>query len=481
MLLTKYRHSIFITIFFILFSYNVIAANPNTNNNSYFEKINIPNKSQINTIKKTEGFNEDQSPTTLEINEADLLKNKDLLSRAIISAILTEDINAIHVLLPIYNKSEDKKEVLILQAEALQYTNQMEFKKSISCYRKLLSIYPNSIVFKMKLALNFSYDYQNIEAIETFTYIKNNFNLTTSETNLIESLISQIENRDSLSFSGGIAFIRDRNLNQVTNQEAIPIKGGYLIPPKREKGKGFSFNFEIKKNKSLSNNLYLLSGFETYGKFFIDNKSYNDITSRIYVGSGFKDAVLNINVKPFFEQRWFSNKPYMKKSGANIDIAYNISSNIQVSSYSEYGEKRYISQYDYLNGSSYLTFLSLLYIPSEKKYITFGVGKNYEKAEDKSDQYKLNNFRLGLGNNWTKNLSTYTGFSFSKRNYAEPFAFFDKRRDYEYRYNISIWDKRISYLGMIPKVTFLYEKNKSNNPLFNYSNRNILISIDKLL
>jgi len=71
---------------------------------------------------------------------------------------------------------------------------------------------------------------------------------------LIESLISQIENRDSLSFSGGIAFIRDRNLNQVTNQEAIPIKGGYLIPPKREKGKGFSFNFEIKKNKSVSYN-----------------------------------------------------------------------------------------------------------------------------------------------------------------------------------------------------------------------------------
>ena len=82
------------------------------------------------------------------------------------------------------------------------------------------------------------------------------------------------------------------------------------------------------------NGHYLTTTLQNYpwkvgGKYYWDNKKYNEFNARAGVGLGYQTARLEVSLMPFTEKRWYAGgssggkamKQYSKNSGARLDLS----------------------------------------------------------------------------------------------------------------------------------------------------------------
>ena len=83
----------------------------------------------------------------------------------------------------------------------------------------------------------------------------------------------------------------------------------------------FSYFAEAEKKWSLPHNYFTKFSIEGSGKYYWDNKKYNEFNGRVGAGVGYQTARFEISLMPFTERRWYaggssgneSMKQYSKK------------------------------------------------------------------------------------------------------------------------------------------------------------------------
>ncbi|MCI4038801.1 hypothetical protein MM808_29595, partial [Klebsiella pneumoniae] len=88
----------------------------------------------------------------LQIDGETLLKSPELLSRAMYSAVVSNNIAGIRVILPIYLQQAQQDKMLALYAQGILAQADGRVKEAISHYRELIAAQPDAPAVRMRLA-----------------------------------------------------------------------------------------------------------------------------------------------------------------------------------------------------------------------------------------------------------------------------------------------------------------------------------------
>ncbi|MCI4019179.1 hypothetical protein MM707_31440, partial [Klebsiella pneumoniae] len=121
----------------------------------------------------------------LQIDGETLLKNPELLSRAMYSAVVSNNIAGIRVISPIYLQQAQQDKMLALYAQGILAQTDGRVKEAISHYRELIAAQPDAPAVRMRLAAALFDNRQNEAAADQFDRLK--------AENLPPQLMEQVE------------------------------------------------------------------------------------------------------------------------------------------------------------------------------------------------------------------------------------------------------------------------------------------------
>ncbi|WP_191963621.1 surface lipoprotein assembly modifier [Neisseria zalophi] len=435
----------------------------------------------------------------LEVDEATLLANTDLLNRAMYSAVMVQNIPGIKVLLPIYEKwpQHDKEMAMFGRALVLQAEGQSG--KAVELYRQLIAEQPDSSIVRMQMAKALFEDQQNEAAADQFDRLRAEA-LPEEVLQLIESYRTALRRRDAWQFYGSINIAREQNINQAPEQQRIgrQLKGTECenyrkIYPGSDCFQGWTFDKPIdatgisyqagaEKKWSLNKGFYAKAGADLYGKIYRSYSRYNDSTARLSAGFGYADQRNDIGITPFHERRFYGNHAYSYSNGARIYWNRWIKPNLQSLTAFEAGRlknKRRVRSD--INNRLYSG--ALVYYPNARQNWLIGTDFYQDRnKEDRSDNFNRYGLRVGWGQEWNGGLSSRVQVGAARRLYQTP-SFFsqgERRSDKELYTSVSLWHRALHFYGITPRLTFSHSRTSSNDVYYNHKKNRMFIEMGKV-
>ncbi|PJG85765.1 surface lipoprotein assembly modifier [Conservatibacter flavescens] len=419
--------------------------------------------------------------TSLVLDRSELRKNPELIHRTFTPALLENNIAAMPILLPLYTELPDHDPHLATWGKAMLARQQGDFTQAIRLYRQLFALNPKIVALRYQLAQTLFLNNDNIAAKDQFEKLRAE-SLSPEFQQLIEKYLSALNQRDEWYIAASVNYLNESNVNNAPKSATIGQWKGW----ESESATGFAYFINTHKKWSWQNGFF--SKLELYGngKYYWDNKKYNELNLRLGIGIGYQNARNEFSLTPFHEKRWYAGgstgsnslKQFSQNSGLRLYMSHWLNTNWQISTAFEYGEQRYTSR-KYLNGNNYLASTSLLYLPNSEQYWLFGLDYQRENARDKDNAFQRKVLRLGWGQEWKWGLSTYFTLNYGRREYQAPDFFNIQQKNNEYYTQLSLWHRNIHFWGITPKLSLSYQKNDSNHPFYRYDKTRLFLEMSK--
>ncbi|WGE88857.1 porin family protein [Actinobacillus arthritidis] len=414
-----------------------------------------------------------------------LIQRPDLLSNALNLALLQGNTDTVEFLFPLYQKMPKRYQDsgFIKWSEAILARHYGDYTKTIQHYREILATYPEATAARLQLAIALFENNQYEASEDQFQKVRSD-NIPNEIKALTDKYLSAMSYRDRWNFSGGITYLNDPNIN---NAPKGGTRYGNWTAPKSESAQGFGFNFNIGKKWSWGNGFYNELRLDTNGKYYWNNKKYNEVSTRGNFGLGYQTARLNIALLPFMEQTWYAGgskssesiKRFSKSGGTMLETTYWISPQWQWNNAYEYAEMRYMDRL-HLNGNYHFISSGLTYLTNANQYWFTNLNYNRTSTRDKDDSYIRRGLNLGWGQEWNLGVSTRLSLSYAQKNYKAPMPIFSiTQRNKEYGVTASIWHRAIHYWGITPRLTYSFTKVKSNHTFYSYDKHRVFIEFSK--
>lgn len=434
----------------------------------------------------------------MEVDEKTLLDNPELLSRAMYSAVMTQNVDGIKVLLPIYRKWPKHDKEMAVFAQALVYQHNGQAAEAIKLYRILISAQPDSQIIRLQLAQALFDNQQNEAAADQFDRLKTE-QLPEPVLQRVEAYRQALRQRDSWQVYGGFNITREQNINQAPKNQRL---GRQLSKEECDKRRetnptsdcfdgwtfdkpinatGFNYQLGAEKKWSLKKGLYAKAGADVSGKAYRSYSRYNDATARTSTGLGYADQRNDVGITPFHERRAYGKHAYSYSNGARIHWnrwqTHSLQSLTAVEASRLKNQKRRRSDVNSLLASG-----SLVYYRNARQYWLGGADLYQERnKEDRSDDFNRYGVRALWGQEWGGGFSTRVQVGVAKRFYKTP-SFFsngEERRDKELNTSISVWHRALHYGGVTPRITFSHQRTSSNDAYYTNSRNRMFIELSK--
>lgn len=418
----------------------------------------------------------------VSMTKEELAQYPDLIVRGMIPAVLQNNGEVVELLLPLYENLTEKDPVLLEWAQAINARQQGDTAQAVQRYRSLFTQHSDILPLRYQLAQALFLNNDNEAAKDQFQKLRAE-NVTPETVDVIDQYLSALNKRDQWKFGGGVSFLNESNIN---NAPKAGTKIGNWQAWERESAQGYSYYLNAEKKWSLPNNFFAKLGLDGNGKYYWNNKKYNEFNARIGIGLGYQTARFEMAFTPFTEKRWYgggssgsdSLKQYSKNSGARIDVSYWLNEKWQLSSALEYGEQRY-NWRKHLNGNNYLFSNTLLYVPKSGQYWFAGLDYSRENTRDRDNAYQRTGARLGWGQEWPLGISSRLSLSYAKRTYKDIDFFSIRQKNDEYGATLTLWHRDFYFWGITPKVTWAYNKVSSNHPFYGYDKNRVYLDMSK--
>lgn len=409
---------------------------------------------------------------------------------SLLSVMLTEgNAEGLKELLPYYAETPNYDPSVIDWGNAIIQAKQGNLNEAVISYRELNTRLPNVKVLRFQLALALFYNRQYEAARSEFEKLRS---ATTSleDIQVINDYLKVINEQNRWNFNASASYIDDRNLNNAPEQgtQLIGSDGNsvtYTSP--RESGKGFDYNLSGDKRWFYNNKIFTSLNLSTYGKYYWDNKNFNDLTLGIGSGIGFQNSITEVELEPFYNRRWYGGgrngngklNVYADTTGINLKAKQWMSPKIRYQGLARYGKSSYVDEYNYNDGSDFLLANSVIYLPNVQQFWVFGADYSTKNANDPSSSFDRKGVRVGFGQTWPRGYSTSINFGYAKRNYEAADFFGIKRENKEYSTGLTLWNRGFSVLGLTPRLSWNYNKVNSNSPFEEYSKNNVSMEFTK--
>lgn len=442
-------------------------------------KLATPRLPQHETVEESTS-----KENTLSITKEELVKRPDLIIRGLIPALLQNNVDAVALLFPLYRQQQPAQQdpFLLAWGEAMMATHQGDYASAVQQYRELFAKRPEILQLRYQLAHALFLNNDNEAAKDQFQKLRAEVNDTSSQ-QMIDQYLIAINQRDQWKINGGISFLNESNIN---NAPKAGTRIGAWKAWEREQAHGLSYYVGAEKKWSLPHQFFAKLVLDGQGKYYWDNKKYNEFNARIGAGLGYQTANTELSFLPFTERRWYSGgssgsdamKQYSKNSGVRVDVTHWLNKSWQISTALEYGEQRYATR-KHLNGNNYLWSNTLLFLPYSGQYWYIGADYNRENTRDLDNAYQRKNVRLGWVQEWPFGISSRLSVAYARRVYKGEDLLGIRQKNKEYQTNVTLWHRNVYFGGITPKITWSYQKNDSNHPFYRYDKNRIYLEMSK--
>ncbi|WP_080737489.1 surface lipoprotein assembly modifier [Gallibacterium anatis] len=420
---------------------------------------------------------------TLSISKEELAKHPDLIIRALIPAVSQNNSEAVALLFPLYQQQANTDPTLILWCKAILAAKEENYQQSIDFYREIISHYPQITPVRFQLAQVLYLNYDNEAALDQFTKLRSE-PLSSITYQVIDNYINALKKRQSWRFYGGMSYVKDNNINNAPKPDT------YIRNWKAwdsESAEGFLYNLGASKQWEIKNSYFTQLDLDLIGRYYWDNKKYNELEFRTGLGVGYHNAYFETLLMPFTSKRWYgggasgshSLKEFSQNSGVRLSSSYWLNNQWKLANTLEYSEIRYKTR-KHLNGNRYFDDISLLYIPKSTQIWFIGTNYYRSNARDKDDAFNRVGIRIGWVQEWDLGLSTRLVFNYAQRRYLAAGRMFAKKQiDHEYSPQLTLWHRNLKFFGITPQITWEYNKVNSNNPFYSYDKHNIYFNFSK--
>lgn len=389
-------------------------------------------------------------------------------------AVSQGDMELVGQLLPIYKNSPTADSTLLEYGQALLMRHKGDVRQAIAILERLVANNPQHKPIKFQLAMTQAMDARHKSALASFADVKTDVELPKGLERQIEGYEKQLKDKYWQSNLG----FRYLDTDNVNNAPKAATYGNWQLPrPKSAHGVGYGIggggHYPIFDHVSVH---YGLVGF---GKYYWDNKDYNDHTTKASLGLGYQTAKHAFEVVPSLSYRRFGSEAYSNSTGLDLRHRTMVTPHMQVNHNVHINNVRHDSR-THLDGVDVSVSGAWVYgLPSPYRYVYGGYDVVFDNAKDNSDKSRQAGVRLGVGREWGKVVGDGS-LGVHERHYRGADLFQIKRKDHLYTANVSLWYKDWQYRGFVPKLVVAYEKTDSNHFMYDNDNREIYIALQKV-
>lgn len=445
---------------------------------------------QTNEMASVKPSFQKESEKIVRYTARELIENQELLEELFLNALISVNTSQLKGYSKLYRLVKNRDQSLIDWANAVLLRD-VDLNQSIEVYRNLITVFPDNPFIRFQLAETLFHN-QNFEsAKQQFEKLRASSN-NAKDIQVYNRFIENINRQDEWNFAFGFSFLNDKNLANSAKEGTVaylPNGSTLTYSTPRQSGQGLSAWINANKRWHSENGRYVAFDSSVAGKYYWDNKYYNEVNTQIGLGVGYANARWGVEFMPTFQKRWFAGgvsqgkslKSYMNTYGFDLSANYWLNQKFKYSLQYSYGDERYKSesnkrQYDGLAQS--LTH-SITYLPNIYQYwgLSFDIGQ--KKAKDLANAYRRAGVKVTWGQEWKNGLSSTISFGVAKRHYKVPSFIGVKQKNNEYFASASLWHKKVHYKGFTPKVTYNYTKTQSNVPIYQYDKHQVFFNISK--
>ncbi len=392
-------------------------------------------------------------------------------------------------LLPVYQQVPNYDPSVVDWGNAIITAKKGNLDEAVKMYRKINAQLPEVRILRFQLAMALFYNRQFDAAQSEFEVLRSEAP-TEDDVQAINKYLDAINSQDRWSFNGSVSYVNDSNITNAPEQgtQIIGPDGSVLTyTSPKESGKGLDFNVSGDRKWLFDNKIFTAVHLNSYGKYYWDNKDYNDITAGIGAGIGYQNAITEVEVGPFYNKRWYAQgrsgdgdlQSYADTTGIKLNVSQFLSPKLRYQGLARYAKSSYIDRYEFNDGEDWLLANTAVYFPNGQQFWTFGLDYSSRDSEDVSLAYDRPGLRVGWGQTWPKGYTTKVDLGYAERNYDGEDFFGIQRENKEYNAGITLWNRGFSLAGLTPRLSWNYNKVTSNSAFEEYDKNDVSIELTK--
>ncbi|WP_274572273.1 surface lipoprotein assembly modifier [Neisseria leonii] len=421
---------------------------------------------------------------TLAISKEELARRPELVVRALMAAVVQNNRTAVDLVYPLYQAlpAAHHDPQLTLWAQAVLARQQGDLRAGIAQYRRLLAETPELTAARLQLAAALFEDNQTEAAEDQFQKLR-----TLPDPNvrrIADTYLDALARRDRWTLSGSISYLNDPNIN---NAPKSGTRYGNWHAPETESAQGIGLNLNLGKKWSWGNGFYNELRIHAQGKYYWDNRKYNDAGGRASLGIGFRNAKWQAALLPFAEQSLYAGgrtgqtryKRFYRGGGATLEGSYWLSPQWQFTAGYEQMQLRYASR-RHLNGGYRQISGGIHYLPDATRLFFANLHYNRTDTRDRDDSFIRKGITAGWGQEWEQGLSTHVSLGFAQKHYQAPMPVFGiTQRNREWNAQAAVWHRAFHFKGITPRLTYGYNRVQSNHSFYSYAKHRVFVDFSK--
>lgn len=392
-------------------------------------------------------------------------------------------------LLPYYQQIEGYDPSVVDWGNAIIAGKKGNLDEAVSLYRKLNAELPNVKVLRFQLGMALFYNRQFDAAQSEFERLRIDTD-DKADLQAINGYIDAIKRQSRWNVGASVSYMNDSNITNAPEQGTVitrPDGSSLTYNTPRESGEGLNFSAYGDRKWLYDNKLFTALHLNTYGKYYWDNKNYNDVTAGIGAGVGYQNAITEVELQPFYNKRLYgqgsqgdgSLDDYTDTKGIKLSLNQWLGPKMRYQGLARYAETNYIDRYKFNDGEDILLANTLIFYPDGQQFWTLGADYSQRDSEDESLAYERPGFRIGWGQTWPKGYSTKFDVGYAKRDYKAQDFFGIQRENKEYNMGITAWNRAVSLFGLTPRISWNFNKVESNSAFEEYSKHDVSIELTK--
>lgn len=438
----------------------------------------------------TELPSDNSGPVMTKEESKSYLKTHPEEFEGLLSRLLKQgNAESLEELLPVYIQVPNYDPSVIDWGNAIIAAKKGNLDEAVRMYRKINAQLPEVKVLRFQLAMALFYNRQFVAAKSEFERLRGE---TTNDADIkvINNYIDAINKQNSWDFNASVSYISDSNITNGPKQGTnLDLGNGQSITysSPSESGKGIDFRLNADRKWLNDNKIFTAIHLNSYGKYYWDNKDYNDVTAGFGAGVGYQNAITELELVPFYNKRWYAQgangdgnlRTYSDTKGARISLGQFLSPKLRYQGLASYSQTDYIDRYAFNDGNDLLFSNTAIYFPNGQQFWTVGLDYATKSSDDESQAFDRPGVRVGWGQTWPKGYTTQLNLGYAERDYEGKDFFGIKRENQEYTAGIRAWNRGFSILGLTPKVSYNYIKVASNSPFEEYDKNDVSVELTK--
>jgi hypothetical protein len=350
-------------------------------------------------------------------------------------------------------------------------SEQKNFGDAIPYYRRILVDHPDLVRVRLDLA-RAEFETGDDEGADY------NFRLALAEPGLPDTVVdnigyylSAIQSRKTFTYSVNLSLAPDSNINAAAASNHVTLFG---LPfqlsenSMQKSGIGIVTALSGEIFTPLVSGVRLRTGGSVYGTFYPGHSMFDDIQARADLGPQWLFPGGDVSVLGVVGKRWYGLEPYSESAGGRLEGDYNITKQLQISSYLEGLSDSYHTQ-QYYNGYNLDQGNFLTYYFDSRTLVRLIGGGGYQSATTDAFEYWYWHAGIGVQFEFPWGITAYVqpDVRFSYYSGVDPF-FGIRRSDRLYTGKISAYKRDWNVMGFSPVLSVQYTRNVTNDPLYRF-------------